>query len=380
MNEDSRQPSGELTYWQRKAERYIAAGQKARALRLLEKVIEYDMPLFHGDPKIQEERRIAWLYRIDLLREWGRYSEALAWTCLECELNPKNVAAHALKERLKKELSLVVDNRLFPEADVVRPSETKWSGVAGMREVKAVLERDVILPFQEPDVHIAFKVRPPNGVVFYGPPGCGKTHVARELAKILKVKFIEIKPSDLASTYVHGGQERIAALFDKARKTPPTVIFFDELDALVPKRGISGHHYSAEVNEFLVQLDGCGKFGLFVIGATNDLNKIDPAILRPGRIDKRVFIGPPDLEARMELLKYFMKDRPQERIDWISMAERSEYYTIAELGQVVDEAAKLAIQRKRTITQEDLIDAMQASPPRLTSEDVKRMRAPIGFV
>lgn len=92
--------------WARKAQQYIARGQKARALRLLDHVIEYHMPLFGDDPTLQEDRRLAWLYRIDLLREWGRISEALAWTCLECEMNPKNVAALVLKESLKKSLNL----------------------------------------------------------------------------------------------------------------------------------------------------------------------------------------------------------------------------------------------------------------------------------
>jgi len=92
--------------WARKAELYIASGQKARALRLLERVIEYSMPLFPNAPELQEDRRLAWLYRIDLLREWWRLSEALAWTCLECELNPQNVTAQVLKENLKEALNL----------------------------------------------------------------------------------------------------------------------------------------------------------------------------------------------------------------------------------------------------------------------------------
>ena len=99
------------TPWMRKVQRYIALGQKHRALQILERVIEYDMPLFRNDQAIQEDRRFAWLYRIDLLREWGRYSEALAWTCLECELNPENVAALALKERLKRSLNLVAERK-----------------------------------------------------------------------------------------------------------------------------------------------------------------------------------------------------------------------------------------------------------------------------
>ena len=200
MNDNLKQARMAATPWLRKLERYLALGQKARALLLLEKVIGSDMPLFWDDPVIQEDRRFAWLCRIDLLREWGRLSEALAWTCLECELNPGNIEAQALKERLKKALhlrgKLTEDPHKGPERE---PIEGMWSGVAGMREVKAILETAVILPIQSPDLYNQFKLRLPRGILFYGPPGCGKTFIARKLAEILRFNFIEAKPSDLGS-------------------------------------------------------------------------------------------------------------------------------------------------------------------------------------
>jgi len=382
MNKDLKKSQPESTPWLRKVERYIASGKKTRALRLLERVIEYDMPLFKDDPTVQEGRRFAWLCRIEFLREWGRYSEALAWTCLECELNPGNIAAQALKERLKKILSLETKSTQITEKSPrIKPLEGLWTGVAGMREVKAILERDVILPLQEPELYQLFKIDLPNGVLFHGPPGCGKTHIARKLAEILKFTFVEIKPADLGSIYVHGGQKKIGALFAKARERAPTCIFFDELDALVPKRESDiGHHYSAEVNEFLVQLDNSWKSKILVIGATNKLSKIDQAILRPGRMDKKVFIGPPDLEARIEILKLKMKERPQENINWIKIAEASPYYTIAELEHLVNESARMALDDRRFITEEDILKAIKDNPPLLDSNKIKKMKATIGFV
>jgi SpoVK/Ycf46/Vps4 family AAA+-type ATPase len=132
--------------------------------------------------------------------------------------------------------------------------ETQWPGVAGMYEFKAKLERDVILSLRFPEEARRYGVPLPNGILLYGPPGCGKTFIARKIAEKLAFNFLEVKPGDLASIYVHGTQEKIKAVFEDAAAKAPTVLFFDELDAFTPNRQEAGHHYSAEVNEFLVRL------------------------------------------------------------------------------------------------------------------------------
>ncbi len=216
--------------WADRVGYHLSRGRKGDALRLLERLIEADLPLFNQSEWMARERRLAWMLRIELLLQWNRFSEALAWTCLEVEVNPANVAAAALKERLKRQLGLSPEQRRKGAEGAPRDAVTfEWKGVAGMRELKAMLERDVILPLQEPEIYERYRVSLPNGVVLYGPPGCGKTFIARNLAKKLGFHFEEIKPSSLSSTYVHGTQEKIGALFAEARKKKPCMLFFDEL-------------------------------------------------------------------------------------------------------------------------------------------------------
>jgi transitional endoplasmic reticulum ATPase len=326
-----------------------------------------------------EGRRLAWLYRIELLREWGRLTEALAWACLEVEINPDNVAAVALKERLKREAGFLrrPGGAEGPPADGARKTtKTAWAGVAGMRDLKAMLARDVILPLQEPEIFARYRLNLPNGILLYGPPGCGKTFIARKLAAVAGFSFIEVKPGDLASIYVHGTQGLIAALFAKALKEAPCMIFFDELDAMVPNRSGSsvGHHYASEVNEFLVQLNESGRNRILVIGATNLPDRLDPAVMRPGRLDKKFFVGPPDYEARFELLRLGMANRPQAEIDWHDCAQQLEDYTCAEVEFIVNEAARHALSQNRPIVTGDILHAAGNNPPAHTAEDFEKMR------
>lgn len=164
-------------------------------LKKLEQAIQHDGGIFRDNPAFKEFRELSLLFRIDLLLQWGRNAEALAWLCLETELNPDNVEALALKEQLKKQLYFGKEE----DRVIVKNSKSKalfdWGPVAGMRREKAILERDVLLPMKERALYKKFNVNIPRGLLLYGPPGCGKTFIVKRLARLLGFEYFEISPT-----------------------------------------------------------------------------------------------------------------------------------------------------------------------------------------
>ena len=357
----------------------IAHNKRSSALKFLDRIIGSDYGLFRQDLTILKQRQATLHFKVDLLLEWKRTNEALAWLCLETEINPGNVLAQAMKEQLKRQLHLDDFHRSqldssYTGTHPATKNPIQWEGVAGMRELKLALEADVIMPFLEPDIYRKYRVPLPNGILFYGPPGCGKTFIARKLAAMLKYHFIELKPSDLASIYVHGTQGKIGDTFREAEAAGPTLLFFDEIDAFIPPRNReSSHHYSAEVNEFLAQMNECAARRILVIGATNYLSRVDVAVRRPGRFDKKIYVGPPDLEARIEAVKLYMRERPQEAIDLFSLLEDKQWYSFADLEFVVNQAARDALQPRQLITYRHLEDAFKRIQPSINATMIEEM-------
>lgn len=267
----------------------------------------------------------------------------------------------------------------YGEHETTRRHKIKAKGkgfdeIAGMNEIKNILYQDVILPLSEKELYEQYKVSVPNGIMLYGPPGCGKTFIAERFADEVEYNFYQIRPSDLASTYIHGTQEKIGQLFREARKKAPSIIFIDEIDAIVPNRETHiDHAYASEVNEFLAQMTECHQHGIFIIAATNAPEKIDPAILRTGRIDKVVYVGPPDYEARVEMFKLYLKERPiGTDIDYETLANMTQNYVSSDIKFITNEASKNALKERTKIQQRHLEEVIRQTHPSVSEKQIQK--------
>lgn len=251
--------------------------------------------------------------------------------------------------------------------------------VAGMQRLKALLQREVIAPIRDPEPFKRYGLTVPNGILLYGPPGCGKTYIARQLAEELGHYFVEIIPSELASPYIHQSVIRIREIFDEAAENAPSVIFIDEFEAMTPPRselGAHQQHKAEEVNEFLAHLNSCADKQIFVIAATNQPNKIDPAVRRTGRLDKLIYVGPPDEEARIDMLTMHLKDRPKSSsLDLRALACALTGYSASDLKFLVDEAARNAFINRAEIGEHDFAVAIPKIRPSVPAEVEEEYRS-----
>ena len=263
-------------------------------------------------------------------------------------------------------------------AEGSRPAAAKKKGggfadVAGMEDIKALMRKKIIDVLKDPELAEKYRIQIPNGMLLYGPPGCGKSFIAEKFAEEAGWNYKLIKSSDLASTYIHGSQEKIGRLFDEARKNAPMILNFDEFDALVPDRGRTGSAYmSGEVNEFLSQMNNCGKDRVFVIASSNRPDLIDPAVRRKGRLDQLIYIPVPDAAAREGMFRVQMKGRPQEEgIDFGRLASLTENYVSADIAWIVNDAAEKAFEERAGITEKMLEDAIKRTRPSVGPDDIR---------
>ena len=275
-----------------------------------------------------------------------------------------------------------------------KPKGNGFADVAGMEELKTLLNESMLYVLRDQERAERYHLEIPNGMLLYGPPGCGKTFISERFAEEAGYNFTLVKSSDLASTYIHGTQEKIGLLFEEARAKAPTVLCFDEFDAFASNR--LEHHnanLSGEVNELLSQLNNCGKDHVFVIATTNQPDLIDPAVLRRGRMDHIVYVPMPDAAAREGLFKIYLGKRPcSDDIDFARLAELTKDYIASEIAFVCNQAALTASHTDSEIDQKLMEQMVQQTKPRTTRdiqqyyenmkkrmENIQEKRQSIGF-
>ena len=273
-----------------------------------------------------------------------------------------------------------------------------WDEVGGLEEVKGELKEAVEWPLKTPEVFTRMGIRPPKGILLVGPPGCGKTLLARAVATESEANFITIKGPEVFSKWVGESEKAIREVFRKARMAAPAVIFFDEFDSLVPRRGMGyadGGVSERVISQLLTEMDGIISLeDVVIIAATNRPDIVDPAVLRPGRFDRLIYVPEPDEKARLEIFKLYTKSMPLAKdVDIAYLANTTKSYSGADIDALCREAAMHALRRdvkSKDVTLEDFQKATEKIGPSIQSDmeawyksfmkQVRRLQKPTPFV
>jgi transitional endoplasmic reticulum ATPase len=280
---------------------------------------------------------------------------------------------------------VITQQDLLDALKVVRPSalrevlievpNIKWDDVGGLQSVKQEIKETVEWPLKNKASFARLGIKPPKGVLLYGPPGTGKTLLAKAVATESQANFIVVKGPELLSKWVGESEKAVRKIFEKARQTAPTVIFFDEIDSIAPKRGASSDSGVTErvVNQLLTEMDGLQELNdVVIIAATNRPDIMDSALLRPGRFDRIILVGAPDAESRRNIFNIHTKNMPlDEDVDFETLVSRSEGYVGADIESVVREAAILALRDNadaNSVSQQYFLKALEKVQPSVTKD------------
>ncbi|MGC9186519.1 MAG: CDC48 family AAA ATPase [Fervidicoccaceae archaeon] len=265
----------------------------------------------------------------------------------------------------------------FREIYVEVPN-VKWSDIGGLDEAKQQLKEAVEWPLKYPEIYEKMGVRPPKGILLFGPPGTGKTMLAKAAATESEANFIAVRGPEILSKWVGESEKAIREIFRRARQYSPVIVFFDEIDALTPVRGVSSDTYVTErvVSQLLTEIDGIESLdNVIVIAATNRPDIVDPALIRPGRLEKLIYIPPPTKEERVEIFRIHTKNMPLAKdVDLYKLAEITEGYTGADIEALVREAGLRALREDinaREIMMRHFEDALQIVKPSINKQMVE---------
>merc|ERR1711871_40270 len=232
---------------------------------------------------------------------------------------------------------------------VVEVPNIKWDDIGGLEDTKRSLQEMILYPLEHPEKFEKFGLPPSKGVLFYGPPGCGKTLLAKAVANECQANFISIKGPELLTMWFGESEANVREVFDKARGAAPCALFFDELDSIAQQRGNSsgdgGGAGDRVMNQLLTEMDGMGgKKNVFIIGATNRPDIIDTALMRPGRLDQLMFVPMPDYDSRLSILRAVLRKSPvSKEVDLEYLAAETDKFSGADLTEICQRAAKAAI-------------------------------------
>lgn len=293
------------------------------------------------------------------------------------------------KDPIPEELleKLVITKKDFQEAlKIVRPSamrevlvevpNVKWNDVGGLNEVKQELKEAVEWPLNHPGSFKKLGIKPPRGILLYGPPGTGKTMIAKAVANESQSNFILVKGPELLNKWVGESERGVRKIFEKARQTSPTIVFFDEIDSLAPRRGNDNSKVTERiVNTMLGELDGLEELNdVIVIAATNRPDMVDSALLRPGRFDRTIMVGLPDEKTKLDILKIHTKNMPLEKVDLEKINKELKDFSGADIENLCREAAILALReniKSEKVTMKHFNEAMKKVKPSVGEKDLE---------